>query len=153
MSYSSTSDANSRDDLKEIGPSPSELRRQRFALLVVAALTILVLVVGFFTVRFLLQPEAPTETIRDIFIILLTFEFMILGFALVIMLIQLANLINLLQNEIQPILESTSEAADTLRGTATFLSTNLIGPIIKVNSTIAGLRRAADLFNFRNKGK
>jgi len=38
-------------------------------------------------VYFLLQPGAPTETIRDIVIILVAFEFMIIGLALVILLL------------------------------------------------------------------
>jgi hypothetical protein len=98
--------------------------------------------------RHLLQNEAQTETLRDIFIIVLALEFMVIGLALVILLVQLAKLINLLQNEVRPILQSTSQAANTLRGTASFLSQNLVGPVMKVNSTIAAVRRAADMLNF-----
>jgi hypothetical protein len=123
-------------------------RGQRMAVFVFVLILVLLIVAGIFAVSYLLQPDAPTETLRDIFIILLTFEFMLLGFALVILLIQLARLINLLQNEIQPILESTSEAANTLRGTADFLSRNLVSPVLRVNSTIAAIRRAADMLNF-----
>ena len=127
-------------------------RKQRLAVFIFILVGILLLVGVILAVRYLMQPDAPTETLRDIFIILLTFEFMVLGFALVILLIQLARLINLLQNEIQPILESTSEAANTLRGTATFLSKNLVGPVLRVNSTIAALRRAADFLNLGRRG-
>jgi hypothetical protein len=109
----------------------------------------LLLVVGaVFAVVYLLQPGAPTETLRDILIILVAFEFMIIGLALVILIVQLARLVNLLQNEIGPILNSASEAADTLRGTARFLGDHLVGPVVKVNSTMAAIRRAADLLNF-----
>ena len=153
MSYSEEFSTNPGEKVNEIGLSASDLRKQKLALISAVAVGILLLVGAGFVVSYLLQSEAPTETLRDIFIILLTFEFMLLGFALVILLIQLARLINLLQNEIQPILESTSEAAHTLRGTASFLSRNLVGPVMKVNSTIAAFRRAADMLNFGNKNK
>ncbi|QYK50357.1 MAG: hypothetical protein KF701_08140 [Anaerolineales bacterium] len=99
-------------------------------------------------VYFLLQPGAPTETIRDIVIILVAFEFMIIGLALVILLFQLAQLLNLLQNEVRPIIDSASEAANTLRGTARFLSDNLVEPVVKVNAGLAAARRALDMLNF-----
>lgn len=131
------------------GQSPAEeLRRQRLLTLGLVALGILLLAGAVAAVIFLLQPGAPTETLRDIFIIVLALEFMLIGFALIILLVQLARLINLLQNELRPILESTTEAANTLRGTASFLSRSLVGPVLKVNSTIAAVRRAADLLSF-----
>lgn len=99
-------------------------------------------------VYFLLQPGAPTETIRDIVIILVAFEFMVIGLALVILLFQLAQLLNLLQNEVRPIIDSASEAANTLRGTARFLSDNLVEPVVKVNAGLAAARRALDMLNF-----
>lgn len=150
MSYSDEFKPISGENSPEKALSSGDARKQKLALFAAILVGILVFVSAGFAISYLLQPESPTETLRDIFIILLTFEFMLLGFALVILLIQLARLINLLQNEIQPILESTSEAANTLRGTASFLSTNLVGPVMKVNATIAGLRRATDMLNFKN---
>lgn len=129
----------------------SSLGRQRLMAFALVAFAVLLLAGLIYAVIFLLQPGAPTETLRDIFIIVLVLEFMIIGLALVILLVQLARLINLIQNEVRPILESTSRAADTLRGTAAFLSQNLVGPVMKVNSTMAAVRRAADMLNFRRK--
>lgn len=129
-----------------------ELRSQRAVIIAIAILGFLLLIGGVYAIIYLLQPGAPTEALRDIFIILLTLEFMVVGLALVILLVQLARLINLLQNEVRPILDTASEAANTLRGTASFLNQNLVGPVLKVNSTIAAVRRAADLLNFRRRG-
>ena len=67
------------------------------------------------------------------------------GVALVILMIQLAVLINLLQNEIKPILNSTNETVNTLRGTVTFLSDNLAEPVIKLNQYMAGFKKLLDL--------
>jgi hypothetical protein len=113
------------------------------------ALLGLLLLAGFgAAVFFLLQPGAPTELIRDIVIIVVAFEFMIIGLALVILIVQLARLVNLLQNEVRPIIDSASEAAHTLRGTARFLSDNLVAPVVKVNAAMAAARRALDMLNF-----
>lgn len=149
MTYSADSSAgNGRNysDLPE--QSAASLRQQRLLIAVVAIFSIGALVGGAFAIRYLFQNGAEAETIRDVFIIVLAFEFSLIGLAMVILLVQLARLVNLLQNEVRPILESTNQAANTLRGTASFLSQNLVGPVMKVNSTIAALRRAADMLNF-----
>ena len=99
----------------------------------------------------LLQNSGTTARIRDIFIIFMAFESLIIGAALVILVIQVASLINLLQNEVRPILKSTSETVDTLRGTTAFLSENMVEPVIKLNSYLAGLRRLTDLFSLKKK--
>ena len=118
--------------------------------LVIGLAVLALLFVGLIAagVYFLIQPGAPTATVRDVIIIVVAFEFMIIGLALVLLIVQLARLVNLLQNELRPIIDSASEAAYTLRGTARFLSDNLVGPVVKVNSALAALRRAAGLLNF-----
>ncbi|HEX9596551.1 MAG TPA: hypothetical protein VF982_06695 [Anaerolineales bacterium] len=109
----------------------------------------LLLLAGFVAaIIYLLQPGAPTEGLRDIFIILVAFEFMVIGLAMILLLVQLARLINLLNNEVRPILESASEAANTMRGTSRFLSDKLVAPIVKVSAGVAGFRRALDLLKF-----
>ena len=45
------------------------------------------------SVVFLLQDGGRTETIRDIFIIFMAVEFLVIGLALVILIVQLASLI------------------------------------------------------------
>lgn len=128
-----------------------ELRRQRQALVLVSFLGLVILTGFVVAIIYLLQPSSPTTTIRDIFIILMALEFMVIGVALIILVIQLARLVNLLQNEVKPILDSTNEAASTLRGTATFLSDNLIEPVMKLNQAMAVARRILDLTKLGRK--
>ncbi|MEX1071146.1 MAG: hypothetical protein WEC37_00830 [Anaerolineales bacterium] len=109
---------------------------------------VLLLAGAGFAVFYFMQPGSPTETWRDIFIILVAFEFMVIGLALVILIVQLARLVNMLQNEVRPILDSASEAANTMRGTARFLSHNLTEPVIKASAAMATIRKGLDLFNF-----
>jgi hypothetical protein len=97
----------------------------------------------------MVKNPGQTETIRDIMIIFMAFVALIIGFALVILLVQLARLTNLLRYEIGPILEATNETIGSLRGTTRFLSDNLVTPVVKANSTFAALRRAIELIDFR----
>lgn len=99
----------------------------------------------------LLQPGTPTERWRDIFIIMVALESLVIGVALVVLLVQLASLINLLQNELRPILDSTSETVNTLRGTAAFLGESVVEPVIKLNSYLASIRRVLELMGIRQK--
>lgn len=76
--------------------------------------------------------------IRDVFIIVLAMEGMLMGVALIVLVIQIAALINLLQNEIQPIVDNASETMTTVRGTTQFVSQNLVEPVIKTSAFLAG---------------
>ena len=85
--------------------------------------------------------------VRDIFIILMALQSLLIGVVLLILIYQLTRLINLLQNEIKPILDSTNETASTLKGTARFLSDHLAEPVMKLNEYLAGIQKLASLVN------
>jgi hypothetical protein len=122
-----------------------EQRRQR-QIIVVGVLAILIIIALLvIAVRYLLLPGSPTDRIRDVFIIFMALESLLLGLVLVVLIVQLARLINLLQNEIKPILDSTNETVSTLRGTTAFLSDNLVEPVIKMNEYSAGIKQALKL--------
>lgn len=96
-------------------------------------------------VYFLALPTTDTVRVRDIFIILMALQSLLIGVVLLILIYQLTRLINLLQNEIKPILDSTNETASTLRGTARFLGDNLAEPVMKLNEYLAGLQKLVSL--------
>lgn len=91
-------------------------------------------------------PEGTTAKVRDIFIIVMALESLVLGAALVVLIVQIATLINLLQNEIKPILDSTNDTVNNLRGTTQFLSNNLVEPVLKLNEYLAGMKKFWDVF-------
>jgi hypothetical protein len=78
-------------------------------------------------------------------------ESLLVGVALIVLIVQLASLINLLQNEVRPILNATSETVNSLRGTAEFLGENVVEPVVKLNSYLAGLRRMLELLGIKPK--
>ena len=57
----------------------------------------------------------------------------------------------ILQNEVRPILKATSETVNNLRGTAEFLGENVVEPVVKLNSYLAGLSRMLELMGMKKK--
>ena len=122
------------------GLEPEDTKKEKAAIIGISiGLLVLIGALIAFTVFLLTGDESTTAKIRDVFIIFMALESLVIGIALVILVVQLARLINLLQNEIKPILDSTNETVSTLRGTTQFISDNLAEPVIKLNEYYAGL--------------
>ena len=103
-----------------------------------------------------LNYAATIIVVRDIFIITLGIMSCLSGIVLILLLISIIRLINMLEFELKPILLKTNDTLDTVRGTTVFMSENVMGPVTKASSYMAGLRRgAATLFGDprRNLGK
>jgi hypothetical protein len=120
--------------------SGSENRQATKVMIGAIVIGIIILVLVVVAVIYLIQPTTPTERIRDIFIIFMALMTLLMGIALAILIVQVAGLINLVQNEIKPILESTNETANTLRGTTVFLSDHLVQPVIQLTGALAAIR-------------
>lgn len=131
-------------------PSEQEKKTRRIMIAVIVG-GIILLAALILAIVVLLQPTTPTDRIRDVFIIVVALESLVIGVALIILIIQLASLINLLQNEVRPILKSTSETVNTLRGTVEFLGENMVEPVIKLNGYLAGMSRVIELMGFNKK--
>jgi ABC-type dipeptide/oligopeptide/nickel transport system permease component len=126
-------------------------RRQR-TIVITAVIVLVVLIAGIVAAIIgLLQPNTPTDKIRDIFIIFMALESLLIGVALIVLIVQFASLINLLQNEVRPILDATNETVNHLRGTAEFLGENVVEPVIKLNGYLAGMQRMLELLGVKKK--
>ncbi len=123
---------------------------KRLMIWVIVGAVILLALLGT-AIFFLLQPATPTDRIRDIFIIIVALESLVIGVALIVLIVQLASLINLLQNEVRPILKATSDTVNNLRGTAEFLGENVVEPVVKLNGYLAGLYRMLELMGLKKK--
>ncbi|MEW6028421.1 MAG: hypothetical protein ACOYZ8_10345 [Chloroflexota bacterium] len=132
-----------------------ESQRQQRQIIIVGVILLVLVIAGFVAaVVFLMRPETPAEQvgrIRDIFLIFMALESLLIGAALIVLIVQVASLINLMQNEVRPILNATSETVNTLRGTAEFLGENVVQPVIKLNSYLAGLQRVLELMGLKRK--
>ena len=140
------------EEIEQIeAPDPTIKRKQRILVASIIVFVVLIVVGIVFAVIGLLQDAETTSNIRDIFIIFMAFESLLIGAALVILIIQIASLMNLIQNEVKPILESTTDTVNTLRGTTAFLSENMVEPVIKLNSYLAGFKKLTNLVSLRKK--
>lgn len=128
----------------------SDRRSRNIVTIIITGIVVVLALLGL-AIFFLLQPATPTERIRDVFIIVVALESLVIGAALIILIVQLASLINLLQNEVRPILTATNETVNTLRGTAEFLGENMVEPVIKLNGYLAGMNRVIELMGLKKK--
>lgn len=69
--------------------------------------------------------------LRDLAIIALAVESLLLGLLLAILVWQVWSLVRMLRQEIAPILESANETANTVRGTATLVSKYVVNPLVR----------------------
>ncbi len=91
--------------------------------------------------------EGPTpgavvvSLLRDVAIILVAFETVVIGALLALLTLQVQALVRMLRDEIQPMLASLNETVSTVRGTAQFMSESVVSPTIRAAGLLAGLRR------------
>ncbi|HEX6035352.1 MAG TPA: hypothetical protein VFY83_12985 [Anaerolineales bacterium] len=135
---------------KDTTTQEADSQSKRILTIIIIAAVVLLALLGL-AVFYLLQPATPTDRIRDVFIIVVALESLLIGVALIILIVQLASLINLLQNEVRPILSATNETVNHLRGTAEFLGENVVEPVIKLNGYLAGMNRVIELMGIKKK--
>jgi len=126
-------------------PSAEQIRQRRLVLGIAIALIVLLLAVLIGgTVFALTGSEETLRRMRDWSIVLVAVLSIVMGIALVALLYQVTMLTLLLRDEIKPLLESVNETMNTVRGTAAFMSDNVVHPTIQVASAFAGVRRALE---------
>ena len=84
---------------------------------------------------------ATIEALRDVMIIALALVSCIFGITLMLLFVMVVRLLNMLEFEIKPILEKTNETLGTVRGTTTFVSQNVVQPVTRASSYVAGFRK------------
>lgn len=83
--------------------------------------------------------------VRDIAIIILAVESIVIGVLLILLLWQLRSLTVLLQEQIKPMLDSMQETIGTVKGTTSLVSETIVSPAIRISGVVAGLRRAVEV--------
>lgn len=141
--YDDEAEADQADDLDEIEEEggPGITRYVIIALVGLIGLIILGLIVAIVGAVVNSDGVAHFFTIlRDFFIIVLALQGILISVALVVLVLQLSALINLLENEIRPLIEETRETLTTVSGTTKFVSQNVTTPVIRVASAMTGAR-------------
>lgn len=120
-------------------------RSLKIYLLIIGVISLAPILVVFFAGLILaITGEAASTSqrigsIRDVIIIIVFFELLLIVVALVGLTVQVMRLVSTLQGELQPMIANTREATETVRGTARFVSRNLAMPIMSFWAVIAGV--------------
>jgi hypothetical protein len=75
-----------------------------------------------------------SATIRDIAIIIVAVQSIVIGVLLAVLVWQIWRLVKIIQIEVMPIIEDTQATVHTVRGTAQFVSNNVVNPVIAANT-------------------
>lgn len=90
--------------------------------------------------------------VRDIAIVLLAIESLVIGVLLAVMLTQLRALIKMLREEVEPLLDSAGQTARRVQGTVGVVTDTVVTPLVRVSSTVAGIRGAlSTLLSFKSR--
>lgn len=77
---------------------------------------------------------------RDMLIILLTLQAIVIAVAVIVVIVQVSALLNVFQNEIDPIVSGARETVDVMKGTAEFVSKHVTEPVIKTTGYVTTAR-------------
>jgi hypothetical protein len=85
------------------------------------------------------------STIRDLAIIFVALESLVTLALLTILIWQIWRLIKMLQTEVLPVLRDAQDTVTTVKGTTTFMTDNLVNPVLRANGRAAGIRRTVSV--------
>jgi hypothetical protein len=83
--------------------------------------------------------------VRDVAIILLALESIVIGVVLVLLLLQVRSLTRLLQEQVKPMLDSMRQTLGTVKGTTSIISKTIVTPAVKIGGFTAGARRTLEV--------
>ena len=85
------------------------------------------------------------DSIRDLAIIFLALESIVTLALLSILIWQIWRLIKMLQTEVLPVIRDAQDTVSTVKGTTTFVSDNVVQPVVNAGSKVAGVRRTVQV--------
>jgi hypothetical protein len=77
-----------------------------------------------------------SATMRDIAIIVVAVQSIVIGVLLAVLIWQIWRLVKIIQTEVRPIIEDAQATAQTVRGTTTFVSDNVVEPVIRTHTRV-----------------
>lgn len=123
---------------RQLTPEERAAKRTQMIIIGVAILFLALMVAA---IVLMASYPGATQVVRDIAIVFVAVETFLIGLAMILLLFQIQVLIQVLRDEIQPLLRSVNDTASTVRGTTQFVSHNMVTPIIKASGFLAGVRR------------
>ena len=136
-------------DEETVSLSNAERRSRRTMILigVIVAVVLIAIIAGFV----LMIQAGTTGTVRDVVIILMALESLLVGGLLLVLIYQITALMKMLREEIKPLIESAQDTVRSARGTTTFVGKKIVSPAITVAGSVAGVGRIVAVLIKRKK--
>lgn len=112
--------------------------------ILIAGILILVIVILFFVgLAFAVfgdveQNGAAIRNIRDVVIIFIAVEGILIVLGLALLILQITRLVSLLNTEVKPILDNTQQTVKTAQTTVEFVSANIAQPLLRLSGFMTG---------------
>jgi len=123
----------------DVAPAAEQVSKRTQIMIIGGAVLFLVLLVA--AIVLMAMNEEATQVIRDIAIVFVAVETFLIGLATLLLIFQIQTLIQVLRDEVQPLLRSVNDTASTVRGTTAFVSQNVVSPFIKAAGFTAAVQR------------
>lgn len=104
-----------------------------------------------FLYAIIIEEMSTVETVRDISIIVLAVQTIVVQVILVLLLLEIRSLSKMLRENIYPILQSADETVRTVRGTSTFVSDTVVSPVVRASAFAAGVTEAIRILSRRGQ--
>ena len=121
--------------------------RRRMILIGIGIVGIAVLILFGFAV---LIAAGVIGVVRDVVIILLATESLVIGGVTLFLLYQIIMLVTLLREELIPLIQSAQDTVNSARGTTVYVSRKIVVPSAKAATTVARVQAMARVL-FRGK--
>lgn len=140
----------------EIGQLPDETvssseaekkSRRTMRLIGIGAVVLVVLIIAGFV---LMISTGVTGVVRDIVIILLALESLLLIGLTVFLVIQVTLLVRMVRDEVRPLIKSAQETVNSARGTTQFVGKHIVTPTANAAGNVA---RVSRMFQVLFRGK
>ena len=113
---------------------------------------VVVVLVGGCAFLYWLSTLGALHVLRDLLIIFLAFESILVFVLLAWLILQVQSLVEYVNTEVKPILGSVQESVTTVQTTTSFLQESVVQPVIRFQSATAGLVQAARTLTGRPGG-
>jgi hypothetical protein len=140
-------DVNRLQDETVSKSSADKKRSRRMTYVGLGAAVVLILIIAGFV---LMINGGATGVVRDIVIIFLAVESLVLVGLMVVLVIQMTLLVRMMRDEVQPLIASAQETVNSARGTTQFVSRKIVKPTANAAANVARVTR---MFQVLFKGK
>ncbi|MEP6986611.1 MAG: hypothetical protein ABI970_13480 [Chloroflexota bacterium] len=79
------------------------------------------------------------QYIRNIFMVVLGFEGILIIGSIAVLIVQITRLVNMLKRDVKPVLTTAQETVNTAKGTVEFVGDNAVRPIIRASAFMSGV--------------